>query len=74
MPQAEELEEAEIGEVAQAEVEAGRFDFEFPKRGIYRESGSHFARPATQSAACLALSENETHVICSTITTVLLEG
>ena len=51
MPQAEELEEAEIGEVAQAEVEAGRFDFEFPKRGIYRESGSHFARPATQSAA-----------------------
>ena len=25
MPQAEELEEAEIGEVAQAEVEAGRF-------------------------------------------------
>ena len=72
MPQAEELEEAEIGEVAQAEVEAGRF--EFPKRGNYRESGSHFARPETQSAACLALSENQSDVICSTITTVLLEG
>ena len=34
MPQAEELEEAEIGEVAQAEVEAGRF--EFPNRGVQR--------------------------------------
>ena len=35
MPQAEELEEAEIGEVEQAEVEAGRF--EFPKPGIDRK-------------------------------------
>ena len=41
MPQAEELEEAGVGEAVQAEVEAGRF--EFPNGAIARESGSHFS-------------------------------
>ena len=48
MPQAEELEEAGVGEAVQAEVEAGRF--EFPNGELIVKVEATFPWPAAQSA------------------------